>query len=294
MFCENEKKVLLRVLQSLKEQKIISDDSKSSDYIMHTEKIVMNLAKKINIDKFSENKDREILEKTIVFSCLYMMNLTGCLNSISSNDRGYEKINDMFIQVVNQIKASIILENNNLYSSQILVNRNIFELLWLIIVLLTDSSLSDIYFDSSMSEYSKWKNHFTPSKLRKMVLEVFKSEKKSTNDILNKAFKEKRKKYKELSAYAHNDYSTFKENIYYNDIPIFLTDNKICSSDTEYLSDLVEELISFFVAIEVTVMNRKKNTFVDVVPEMIYQTICRDYLLGYGLPECFKISDKDD
>jgi hypothetical protein len=299
LFCEKEEKILEDILISLKKQNIISDDSKITDYMTHLKSLIHGMANKLEIYEFSNNNKRKKLEKILCFSCLYIVNIEGCLKAIYSNDRNYDKISDMLIQIINQIKAVIVLENKNLYSSQLLVIRNVFELLWLTIILLNNEDLSNIYFDESIDEYNKWNNYFKPHKLRKKYLEILETKandnnSKVPNTVLEEVFQKKKYQYKQLSGYVHNDYFSFKNIIYCKNIPMFLHNDNFHDKEIKYLLDLVDELMLFIISIDSTVLNRKEKVFKEVVPEMIYQTICRDYLIGFGINEFYNEINQGD
>lgn len=293
MFSKKEKKILIDILNLLKRNGILVEDNKEDPYLDHINNILSNFIIKIGIGQFSYERKKNILEKTIAVSLFYLINIPECLTAIKNNTRDYKVVKDIFYQIINQIKAVFILEKNNLYSSQVLIIRNIIELIWLSFILLNDEDLYLIYCDSTIDEYEKWSKYFSPKKLRENYYDLLTTRTRvdKDNDLINNVFNDRVKLYRRLSNHVHNDYSTIVEDIYHEDLPIFIYEQQYKINRQDLYCDLVNELIFLVLCIEATVCNRKANIFNKVNPQMIYQTICRDYLLGFAIDEFNKYWD---
>lgn len=185
--------------------KEFSEENQISNY-----EEILDFINEMKSVKPKSNKDLRQEKKTIELyslSCgLLALALEGSKNNIEEELKHYSTVySTLFTNISNDCLAIIeLLENGFEFQARILA-RNLFELVYTLLVVIISKDKCKIYFDSARLEnsYEMWNKHFRMSKLND---ELYSFEKKDDSEYAEMMKKARKRIYSEYSSYSHNDF----------------------------------------------------------------------------------------
>ena len=149
------------------------------------------------------------------------MVLRASKENIQEHLKSYSTVYEtLFTNISNDCIAIIKLLDNGFESQAKILTRNLFELVYTLLVLIINKDRCKAYFDSAKLEnqYEIWNKYIRMYKLNE---ELYKYEKKMDIEYAEMMKKTRKRIYSEYSSYVHNDfiycfigcYSTDKTNV---------------------------------------------------------------------------------
>lgn len=154
-----------------------------------------------------EIKHEKMTTEFYALSCgLLALALQSSQDNIKKELKNYSTVYETLFTSISNDCLSIIklLENGFEFQARILA-RNLFELVYTLLVVIINKDKCKVYFDSAKLEngYDMWNKYFRMSKLNE---ELYNFEKKSDSKYAEMMKKARRRIYSEYSSYSHNDF----------------------------------------------------------------------------------------
>lgn len=185
--------------------KEFNDDNQISSY-----EEFLSFIKEMKSVKPDVNKEMKIEKRTTelysLSSGLLALALESSKDNIQEKFKNYSTVyNILFTNISNDCLAIIkLLQNGFEFQARILA-RNLFELVYTLLVVIINKDKCKAYFDSARLEngYDIWNKYFRMSKLNE---ELYNFEKDDDSEFAEMMKTSRKNTYSQYSSYAHNDF----------------------------------------------------------------------------------------